>query len=269
MNDRLLDDINRNEPEDFQENITERPDYPFLEEADVPERDDLEELCARNVGTIDRRESTVVRFNLEEIKSHFEESMQGVEKEFEIADAMLETKGLEYAEAVWKSQLLFLESAFDFFMHEFNKYALTNMYYEEWPATSNYLKINIPLKKVIEALRVETQDAWFIEHVNDMYKTCTMVSSNGFKTEIKLWGLKYEDVAQILYPELSVNDAKANLSEHLDSLFERRNYLVHQSNRKHEDASFYEAEISKEVVEGYISFIRNLIDAIIECAVIL
>lgn len=266
MNERLLEDIDRNVPDGSRTNVQEREILVSTEITEILERNNLEELSVRQEGTIPRRESEVVRFSLGEIKAHFDENIGLVEKEFEIADILLESKGKEYAEPIWKSQLLFLESAFDFFMHEFNKFALTSMYDEVWPQTKEYKKIKVPLKLVEAVLKTGEPESWFLGHINETYKLNTMVSKKGFQMQLDLMGLKIRDIALCVYPGVNELEAINTVYHSLESLYERRNYLVHQSNRKHEDASFYEAEISRTVVENYIDFIKKLVDALISNA---
>jgi hypothetical protein len=151
-------------------------------------------------------------------------------------------------------------------MHEINKIALASMYDENWPQTSNYKKIKIPLSIVEKILKTGEPEDWVLEHVNESFKTKTMVSSDGFKAQLKMMGINVDEIAKSIYPDKNSDEARCELYSELKHLYERRNVLVHQANRKQEDASFYEDNLSEEVVKHYISYIRLVVDTVLDKA---
>ena len=64
---------------------------------------------------------SILQFDLEQIKRHFEESMEAITSLGAVADAIAVEKPQE-AEAIWRMQLVLVESALDFYMHELSKY---------------------------------------------------------------------------------------------------------------------------------------------------
>ena len=91
--------------------------------------DDLER---RREGVRDMRPIVPIRqFDLTQIKRHFEESMEAITSLSAIADEIVAEKPHD-AEAIWRAQLVLVESALDFYMHEIGKYGIRMMFGGEW-----------------------------------------------------------------------------------------------------------------------------------------
>ena len=85
----------------------------------------------RNLDLMPRQEETrekissasnIVKFQLNEIEEHFDENLQYIQSQFYIADELVQSQREEEARNIWSSQIVFLESAFDFYLHELTKF---------------------------------------------------------------------------------------------------------------------------------------------------
>lgn len=86
------------------------------------ERRDLT-LTARVEDVREPRTSTVIHFELAEIKAHFDQSLTAIREQFVIAEGLKESGKLEECKTIWRSQVVFLEGILDFYIHELSKYA--------------------------------------------------------------------------------------------------------------------------------------------------
>lgn len=104
------------------------------------------ELSTRKEDTRSKVVPLIVRFEMEEIKQHFDESMSVVEGMFAVAKNLLDNENETQAENIWRAQVVFIVSAFDFFMHEITKFGLGKIFDGEWNPTIKYSNINISLE---------------------------------------------------------------------------------------------------------------------------
>lgn len=86
------------------------------------------DLMSRNENTREKVQRKVVRFEIRQIRQHFEESLCAIHAQFTVADDLWHSGKKEEAENIWRAQIIFLASAFDFYMHELTKYGLCEIY---------------------------------------------------------------------------------------------------------------------------------------------
>ena len=82
------------------------------------------DLATRNEDTRDKFHTRVIRFELDQIRQHFAETVQAINAQFDVADELLKSGKEIEGENIWRAQIIFLASAFDFYMHELTKYGL-------------------------------------------------------------------------------------------------------------------------------------------------
>lgn len=80
-------------------------------------------LRAEETREKNRTIPNIVKFQLNEIEQHFNENLRYIQSQFDIADELLENAREIEAENIWSSQIVFLESAFDFYLHKLTKFA--------------------------------------------------------------------------------------------------------------------------------------------------
>lgn len=216
------------------------------------------ELSTRKEATRDKVVPVVARFEMAEIKQHYDESIAIVGDMFSVAEKLEKEGNDAQAKNVWRAQIVFLVSAFDFFMHEITKFGLGKIFDGLWEPTTKYNNICINIDVLNEALKAGEDTSWFIEFINNKFATATMVSYADVKNQVNLLGLDMQTLADdTFYQRGSTEKTLDKLKRRLNGLFSKRNVIAHQSDRRHEDAEVM--EITEEIVRAYIDDINKLV----------
>lgn len=117
---------------------------------------------------------------------------------------------------------------------------------------------------VEKVLKDDVSEDWFLEFVSNYYSKSTMVSIKVLKGQFQLLGINFDDIAEKVFEEESLESSKQKIETKLTDLYKMRNIIAHQSSRDHYDAEYY--DITKEQVENYIIDIENIGKAIYEVA---
>ena len=113
-------------------------------------------------NTRDKVQPEVIKFDLAEIIMHFEDSIKDIEEQFKTID-LLESKDKEKIDYILRSQIVFLGGSLDFYFHEITQFGIMQMYDEIWQETKPYKNINIKLGTILDVLKGEQDDSWFID----------------------------------------------------------------------------------------------------------
>lgn len=221
------------------------------------------ELSTRKEETRSKAVPPVVRFEITDIKGHYDESISAVEDMFSIAQELQKNGNAPQAENIWRAQVVFIVSAFDFFMHEVTKFGLGKIFDNVWEPTIKYRNICISLDVLNMALKSGESSEWFIEFVNEQFATATMVSYADVKDQINMLGLDIQKLADdTFYQQGATEKTLDKLKRRLNGLFAKRNVIAHQSDRRHADAEVM--EIAEDVVRGYIDDINSIVNNILK-----
>lgn len=228
----------------------------------------------RNLDLMPRQEETrekissasnIVKFQLNEIEEHFDENLQYIQSQFDIADELVQSQREEEARNIWSSQIVFLESAFDFYLHELTKFGLSEMFVGNWDKTEKYNNLSVRMSIVDKALNAREDTEWFLEFVNGFYRELTLVSYKSVKDQMNLLGLELQDIADAVFYEMGSNiKTKDKLENCLEGLYHKRNVIAHQSGRRHSDAQ--REEVTKDMVEKYIEEVEKIVRKIQDLA---
>lgn len=228
----------------------------------------------RNLDLMPRQEETrekissasnIVKFQLNEIEEHFDENLQYIQSQFDIADELVQSQREEEERNIWSSQIVFLESAFDFYLHELTKFGLSEMFVGNWDKTEKYNNLSVKMSIVDKALNAREDTEWFLEFVNGFYRELTLVSYKSVKDQMNLLGLELQDIADSVFYEMGSNiKTKDKLENCLEGLYHKRNVIAHQSGRRHSDAQ--REEVTKVMVEKYIEEIEKIVRKIQDLA---
>lgn len=218
-------------------------------------------LKPRVENTREKKQSQVVVFSLDEIKRHFDENVGYIEQQYEVAQMLIADDKTEDGENIWRSQIIFLDSALDFYLHEITKYGLWKIFKGDWPKTAKYnnLKVKMPfLEKAIENV---DDKSWFNDYVNNEFSRVPMMSFDVVKDQMNLLGISVQEVADKAFycrgaEEKTVDKLKRRISE----LYNRRNLIAHQSDRKSHNAE--RENITQAEVEAFVEDIKKVVDAI-------
>lgn len=219
------------------------------------------DLAPRKEEIREKISPAIVKFQLNEIKEHFDENLQYIQSQFDIADELFQKGREEEARNIWSSQIVFLESAFDFYLHELTKFGLSEMFAGNWDKTKKYHNLSVRMSVVDKALNAREDSGWFLEFVNEFYREITLVSYESVKDQMNLLGLNLQKVADAVFHERnSTIKTKDKLKRALEVLYRRRNMIAHQSGRRHSDAQ--KVEITKDMVEKFIEDIEKIVEEI-------
>ena len=219
------------------------------------------DLMSRNENTRDKFHTEVIQFDLDQILQHFIETVDMIKLQFHIANELIASEKRTEGENIWRAQIVFLASAYDFYMHEITKYGLCKIYDEKWEKTDKYKNLQISMEIIEIALKSGGEIDWFLEYINHYYQVITMVSFDSVKDQFNLLGIDLAAVADgAFYQRDGEEKTKDKLKRRLNELFNRRNIIAHQTDWKHTNAQIM--SIEEGIVQDYISDIEKIVKSI-------
>lgn len=198
----------------------------------------------------------VVHFNLQEIKDRFDDSIRNIEKKFDIYDQLLESAKVDEGKDILRSQIVFLESTIDFFLHEMTKYSYYKMFSNEWDKTSQYKRFNVRMEIVEKGLSSGDSKEWFFEYVNDTFNRVVFLSSESMKDQLNSIGIPFKDVMHHVFAEKNEETSVKKARKFIENLFNRRNVIAHQNDRNHDSA--LQNDIDRNYVKENIEIIKKI-----------
>lgn len=198
----------------------------------------------------------VVHFNLQEIKDRFDDSIRNIEKKFDIYDQLLESAKVDEGKDILRSQIVFLESTIDFFLHEMTKYSYYKMFSNEWDKTSQYKRFNVRMEIVEKGLSSGDSKEWFFEYVNDTFNRVVFLSSESMKDQLNSIGIPFKDVMHHVFAEKNEETSVKKARKFIENLFNRRNVIAHQNDRNHDSA--LQNDIDRNYVKDNIETIKKI-----------
>lgn len=218
----------------------------------------------RDLSLADRKVNTkpskkVVVFDIDDIDRHFRESIALIQKQLDCVDAITKLDAV-VAEEIIRSQIVALDSAFDFYLHEIIKFGIVEMYHQEdgFPQTKSYKKLLVPMRVLEQAVIQSDKEDWLKEWINEAYSWKPYMSYESFKEVCHLIDIGVGSISEALYPRGNGIDPMQELKARIDNLYNHRNRIAHQSDRESEDAT--RCTITKEAVGDYICNIRRIVD---------
>lgn len=210
------------------------------------------------------RDKTPIRienFDLSEIKQHFIENLNSLRKHFDLADDLVSSGKTDEAKDIWRTQIVFLESALDFYMHEITKFGMNKIFNCEWSSTDRFKNYTLSLSDVMHAISNPEDNSWFGEHVNNKIMNEAFMSHDSIKSQLHLIGINISDVSDRAFNTRGCSTpTRSAIKQNLNSIFIRRNHIVHQSDRSH--ATGIINDITKEYVTEKIEVIEKIVFSI-------
>ena len=219
-------------------------------------------LTQRKLNTRDKIQPEVVKFSLDEIKKHFEDSISDIEEQFKTID-LLESKDREKIDYILRSQIVFLGGSLDFYFHEITQFGIMQMYDEIWQETKPYKNLNIKLGTILGVLKGEKDDSWFIEFINHEYSKISLISYDSIEKAMNMIGLHMYQIANKIYgEEIERKERVIKLKERMNRLCERRHCIAHQFDMFHENAE--KKPIHINTVREFIEDAKEIVDVVYE-----
>ena len=236
-------------------------------------------MTKRNLSLSQRKEENreshliepPIKFELSQIKSHFEESLESIKNQYDVAEGLKENNKIEDCENIWRSQIVFIEGILDFYLHEISKYSLYQMFLGNWAKTSGYEKLQIPMAQVEKAIHETESKQWFFSFLNSRFSRDVFLSEEMMREQLNLIGLDFSTVMIKAFPitdptiKDKQNESIALGKKFIKELFQRRNAIVHQADRSHESAN--KNNINKQYVEECIANVVQIVNEIHKIAV--
>ena len=207
---------------------------------------------------------SAVQFELSEIKERFDESLNTIRNYFELAEYLISVDKYKESENIYRSQIVFLESILDFFMHEITKFGVYRIFIKEWESTEKFQNLEIPMSIVMNALTNTESTEYFFDYINSRYSSEVMQDWSVIRDQLNLIGVSWSLVCQLCNPGKDEKDSITNVKNKLIELYKRRNEIAHQNDRRHTDAE--QQEIIRSYVEERMEFIDNFVNAIYDIA---
>ena len=177
----------------------------------------------RPIGT--REVRTVKAFSLEGIERHFNEALKRIREQLrvsaEISDGGHEEEGAE----ILRSQVVFIESAYDYFLHELIRLGVLNIFEGEWSDNdSKYLELQVSLGVLKKALSCQEAEDWLLEWITEKYSHVTLMDYSSLKDICVLLGISVKEVADLAFYRFGSDvDTELELEKELHTLYQRRN----------------------------------------------
>lgn len=205
--------------------------------------------------------SVAISFTLAQIMDHFTQNTEAIRAQSAVAEDMVRAGNRSEAEFIWRTQILYLVSALDFYMHELTTYGMVAMYRRLWNRTPDYEKIRLPMSAIDEGTRASGSAEWLVEYINDAFGRDTMTSYPRIKDQADLLGIDIRQCMEEAFPHVSKKHrAVAEGSEILGEISSRRNRIAHQTDRDPDNAR--QAGITAGYVNQSITHIEGLVLAL-------
>lgn len=201
-----------------------------------------------------------VQFSLAQIKQHFDESIEAIKAQYEVADSLNAEDNEVGCKTIWRSQVVLAEGLLDFYIHEMSKYCLFRMFTGQWDKSEKYDSLTIPMGKLEEAIAAAESKDWFFEYLNGRFSRDVFISRESMKDQLNLIGIGYSKAMFKAFSRDNEQESGKYGSQVVAELFARRNQIAHQNDRSH--ASAEQADISKEFVVDYISKVEKIVNGI-------
>ena len=146
-------------------------------------------------------------------------------------------------------------------MHELLKYGLFKIRDGSWEETEKYQNIQLRLKDLMLAIDQGCSSDWFLDYVNSLFSGQSMVRYAYVKEHLNLIGLDITEIANDAFFEKGGKEKPLDrMKTCLEGLYDRRNVIAHQLDRRHADAR--QDEISENLVHKFMSDLEKIVLAI-------
>lgn len=208
----------------------------------------------------------VVEFNLNQIKIHFNDNISNIEQNFKIVDKLISLNEIDKSKDILRSQIVFLESALDFYLHELSKCGMIKIFNGDWPKTERYNNLKVEMKLIDAAIKNPESCDWLLSYINNKNKREVYISLESMREQLNLLGIEFESVVKNAFSDKSnAREFSSNGKQIIKDLFDRRNEIAHQSDRNHFNSE--QNEITKKYVLENIEYVKRLVEAIHDIAI--
>lgn len=183
-------------------------------------------------------------FDLQPILDRFISNIADIRNHFQTADDLLALQPPKQtaAEDIWRSQIVFLDSALDFYVHEIVKYGIIKMFNGDWTESTDYNKMKVRLSFAVDLAQNPSSTSKLLEEIDEMNKySCFM-------------GKKIKEALRFINVSYRLTSSEESF---LIDLYNRRNQIAHQTDRI--PGQQQKQSITKKYVDDFISKIEDFV----------
>ncbi|OON99176.1 MAG: hypothetical protein ATN35_01910 [Epulopiscium sp. Nele67-Bin004] len=207
--------------------------------------------------TMDKKEVIIIDIEADKIINQFRDNIEDIKSKFKLVEKLSESEEIEQSKDILRSQVVFLLSALDFYMHEIVKWGIVKIFQKERPNTSSYKNFIVSLEVVEKAINNPENIDWLQEEI---------IHRNSFKSFLKLEEIK-KNISMISNNKVVDNAIKkigkpSDIKGELTHLYVRRNQIAHQSDR--DNATTTKNDINLETTRTQVELVSQFIENIHE-----
>lgn len=219
----------------------------------------MDDLHERKVESRDKNDIKIVNIEFDRINNNFENSLKEIKDRQKKLKRKNNLKDDDYF--ILRTQIVFLESAFDYYIHEILTYGIVKIYNGEWETNDHFESILVELNTCINMLKNPELSAEILkEYIIDFFGGMTFLDKKNLNPKLKIIGISSQDISSIVYPKESKEGAMQKFARFITELYRRRNRIVHQCDM--EFGSNIKCDINVEEVDAFINTIEKVIVAI-------
>lgn len=209
----------------------------------------------RTEGTRDKQPAILPDIEADHIIENFRTNIDSIKSKFDMV-TRLEQEGLtQESKDILRSQVVFLLSTMDFYMHEIVKYGILKIFKRERTRTKSYKEFIVSLETVEKAIASPESVDWLDAEIVHRNHHKTFLEPEKIKGQLSLISTK--NIFNIAATEISDNSTLAN---DLKDLYKRRNAIAHQTDR--DNSSGVLNNIDSKDVNKYITLVSNFIEIV-------
>lgn len=209
----------------------------------------------RTEGTREKQAPVLPDIEADKIIGNFREAILNIRSKFTMV-AKLESEGMvEESKDILRSQVVFLLSALDFYMHEIVKYGILKMFKGERSKTKSYQNFIVSLETVEKAILHPESIDWLEEEIIHRNHHKTFLKPSEIKAQLSLISTK--KIFDIAAGQVSDS---VTLTTQIEELYKRRNAIAHQADRDNSTGQLNEIEVDQTT--QYIDLVSKFIEAV-------
>ena len=224
---------------------------------------DQHNLSPRNTNSRKCRDLATV-FKLETIEADFNVVLDTIDKNLIEAKEFEKNGKATFASDLYRYQIAFLCSGFDYFIHCLYKNKAEKMFDGSAPRTEMFLNTSINARDVLDAIdnRSINSPSWLINYINERISTETFLDVAKFKKGLNFMSTElFCDLASNMFAGDRYSQID-KLTTKLNDLFKRRHEIVHQNDRLH--SSGRQQSIDYNYVVEQRDFVKNIANTLIK-----
>jgi len=189
-----------------------------------------------------REKKTVfVDVDFERIKQNVQNNINDVKAKFALSNKE-KIENLPLAEEIWRSQIVFLDSALDFYVHEVTTYGIVKIFNGEWEETKSFNEKRVSLGFAINLMKNKENAVYLLTNeINKLNLQYCFMEYGNLSSNLKMVGIS---------PDNTMHSS-------IDELYKRRNLIAHQSDRLPGETN--KQPITEKDVDKYILLLESFV----------